>query len=106
MLDIDFLGLITRPGAIELGENSLFHEHVEILLISEVAFHVLRSEEEPVFSLRAGDLAFLQIRSKRGNTCAGSNHNNRRIGIFWQMKVFCVAGENRHGHVVRALGKK
>jgi hypothetical protein len=67
---------------------------------------VLRSEEKPVFSLRAGDLAFLQIRSKRRNTCAGPDHNNRRIGIFRQMKMFCVAWENRHRHVVRAFGEK
>src|SRR5262249_38103278 len=87
-------------------QNSFFHEHVEIFLVREVAFHVLCPKEEPVFSLRTGGMALLQIRSKRRNPSTRPHHNNMCIRIFREMKMFCVTGENRHGYVVRALSKK
>src|SRR6202022_2272307 len=95
-----------RPRAIESRENAIALKSIEVLFVGIVAFLPLCSEEEPIFPFRSERLSFLQIRAKRRDTSARSNHDNRDIRIFRQMKMFCRAGINRHGNIVRAFGQK
>src|SRR5437879_10834128 len=100
------MGLIARPGTIKPCKNTIAFESIEVLLIGVIAFLSLRSEEEPVFPFRAERLAFLQIGAKGCDASAGSDHNDRGVGIFRQMKMLGQAGINRHWNVVCAFSEK
>src|SRR6266705_6474510 len=49
MLDVDLLGLVARPCAIQPCEKSFFQVRVELVPVRKIAALMLRAEEEPVF---------------------------------------------------------
>src|SRR5713101_1841519 len=106
VLDVNLMGLIARPRTIEPRENAFALESIEVFLVGIIAFLPLRSEEEPVFSFCTESHSFLQIGAKRGDAGARSDHDDRSVGIFRQMKMLCRAGINRHGNLVRAFSQK
>src|SRR5581483_8540464 len=98
--------LIARPGAMQPGEDSLFHEAFKILAVGEIAFLALSAEEEPVFAFGSSCLAFLQVGAERGHAGARSDDDDGCIRIFGQMKMLCRAGKRWDGNIVGPLGKK
>src|SRR6266699_503969 len=106
VLDVNLLGLIARPRAIEPCQNSLLQIRLEFISVSKIALLVLRSEEEPVFSFRPDRFSLLQIRAERRNAGPWTDHDNRRVRVFRQVKVFCHTGEDGHRRIVSAFRQK
>ncbi len=59
VLDVDLLGLIARPGAIESCERSFLQIDLEFVSIRKIAALVLCAEEEPVFTFGPRRLSLL-----------------------------------------------
>ena len=106
MLDINLLGLIARPCAIEPCKKPFLLKCLEFLSVCKIAPLMLRSEKEPVLSLCSSRLAFLQIRAERRHSGSGADHDDWNVRVLWQMKMFGDAGENRHRYVISAFRKK
>src|SRR5262249_18323785 len=106
VLDVNLLGLIARPCAIEPGEKAFFFECSELLAVSEIAPLMLRSEKEPVVSFCSGRLAFLQIRAKRRHSGSGTDHDDWNVRAVWKVKMLRHTGVNRDRDVIRAFGEK
>src|SRR5438552_3942379 len=106
VLDVNFLGLIARPRAIEPCQNSLLQIRLEFISVSKIALLVLRSEKKPVFSFRPDRFSLLQIRAERRDSGSGANHDDGSLRILRQMKMFRHAREDGHGHVSSAFCEK
>ena len=106
MLDINLLGLIARPGAIEPCEEPFLLKRLEFFAVSKIAPLMLRPEQKPVLPVCPCRLAFLQIRAERRHSSSGADHDDWNVRVLGQMKVLGYAGENRHRCVVSAFRKK
>src|SRR5438552_17767857 len=59
VLDVGFLGRVTRPGAVAAGKKFFSLIVVELLAVKIIAVLMLRSEEQPVFSFCTSRFALL-----------------------------------------------
>jgi hypothetical protein len=82
MLDINLLGLIARPCAIEPCEKAFFLEPLEFLAVGKIAPLVLRPEKEPVLSFCSGRPALLQVRAERRHAGSGAHHDDWNVGAL------------------------
>src|SRR5947209_5607741 len=106
MLDINLLGLIARPCAIEACEKPFFLERLEFLAVGKIAPLMLRPKKEPVLSCCSGRSALLQIRAERRHSSSGANHDDWSSSVLRQVEVFCHTRKNGHRHVISAFRKK
>ncbi len=63
MLDVNFLAAIAAKGQIESGEETTSLPCLDLLLVKEVVFATLVTEEKPIFT--GSSIAFLVARGRR-----------------------------------------
>src|SRR5438876_11625824 len=87
VLDVNFMRLIARPGAIESRQKAVAGETFPIFAVGIIALLALRSKEEPIFSFCAGCLSLLQKRAERRDPGTRSNRSEeRRVGKEWRSR--------------------
>jgi hypothetical protein len=96
VLDVDFLGLITREGGGEFVEVTGFLGLGEFIAVKKIATGALVTKEEPIFPWMGVVLAVLEEGAEGSDASAGSDHDHVALGGR-QMEVASGLDKNRNG---------
>ena len=107
VLDVDFLGLIARPGKIEFVNRAVFPTGLPFLAIEVIGGGGTVTEEQPVFSLCPGGPSFLHEGPEGSDPGPRTDHDDRSVGAFGQLEILVrmeVAG-NALPHPLGQVGR-
>ena len=81
----------------QVGEQAVLLHRGELVFVQVVGDRTLLTEEEPVVTLLAGDLALFQKGAKGGDAGAGADHDHGSGRIFGQAEHVVLVQEDGHG---------
>src|SRR5262245_1503535 len=96
VLDVDLVGLIAREGEVEATQQAAALPVDDLVLVEEIGGSLLVAEEQPVASLGAARLAFLQEGTERRDAGAGANHDGGDGVISRRGEAVALLYEDRH----------
>src|SRR5665213_1896617 len=101
VLDVDLFALVARERRVQAGEEAVALHPEELLLVEIVGDGALFAEEEPVVAFVAVDLAVFEERAEGSDARAGTDHDDRSVGVFGQAEGVVLVEEDGHGRANR-----